>query len=396
MTSYKIVLYPDYSISGQEETKIFTGENAREELNDFLDQNGYDYNEAELVSVIEGGGEYKTLDAVELTIQLTITDDGPSEEELAEQAEKERVAEEERIAKEKEEEEERLEQERLDSEERAKFEDEEREEQKRLAEELEQERLEEIEKNKNEFNNSELFVNSFKDFLIGKRIAFDDGESTVITNVGEYGTDNSIYIENTEFNDIIIEAQGRDFQDLTEGKKVGDFVLIIKEEIKQEEVVPEVAEIVPVNKSEFRYYILSNNKILAGFEYLEDANIDLEKRKQFGETGISVVSKKTLSVAADDNNNWNTEVHDWEIISSCIMSGVKSKDYSEKDAKKFIDGFKASGLYKDQIKAKLLLCLEKEHKNLRSAFMMSNPERVVEKCDETLRIQNELKRIISI
>lgn len=381
---YKIIIDADHSLSGQEEIKEFEGESGKLELQQFLELNGYDFNEAEVAHIIDNGGVYINLDGAEFTVEVT-------PEEVKETKETEETQETEEVKK----------------------------------EENKEDKEEAKENEKNAFNNPELFIEEYKGYLVGMKLKFDATETeeaatSVITDV-VLDKDNSdiVLLVNSEFTDMMLEASANDLQNLIDGETISDFHLVLQaeqeadeaaeieaaallakeiEEKKKAEIAEEIKEpeIVKLNLPEYKYYLVNfqSKKIVAGFEYKEDAVSDLERLKLYGEQN-TLLLRKELEIDPELNDNWNIDNHDWTIIEECVRAN-SDKDYSDKDAGKYIEGFKNSGKFKVVIKAQLIYCLERSHRNLRTAFTNANPERVSEKLEECNRIQNELRRIISL
>lgn len=318
---YKITIYPDYTITGEQYEAAFKD---KEELIEFLDGIGYDFTEIAMARVIESGGDYNSLSGKEFTIELI-----PAE----------------------------------------------------------------IEQEKNAFNDAELFVSEYKDYLIGKEILIGKEKygkkKSKIKGIRK--EDESVWIF-LEDNEDVIDLDKDQFQNFIDGESITTSVDLVQL-ILQSEPTHEM----PENK----YFVIDvmNKKILSAFEYKEDAQRDYETKSKFGLDKIALIPKRDLeSLGIDPKTpeNWNTNEHDWDTITKCINAGVTQGDYSQREADNFVKEFREKGIYVHVIKARLLYCLRKLQDSTWNAFSNSNIERVNERYDESCRIQKELKRVISM
>lgn len=267
----------------------------------------------------------------------------------------------------------------------------------RIADTYHEKENEEEENLDNQFNNAELFVENFKDYLIGKKVLVGRNnqveEQIDNIEVAEIKGEKVISITDTDSTWFL---KINDLENFIDGNEVKDFygkdkIQLILQEEKEEE------ENNSLNHPEFKYYIISqDNKILGGYEYNEDAKQAAEEKQMYGNK-VLVISKKDLKdINPELADNWLINEHDWIIIEKCINAGSEAGEYSPKEAAKYIEGFKKDGSYISVIKARLIYCLANAQQKLRGAYIVSNLESINEKCDENCRIQKELKRIIAM
>lgn len=266
------------------------------------------------------------------------------------------------------------------------------------ASEFKIELVEEIEKTP--FNDSKLFQKEYKEYLVGMPVVID-GKKEIITNIiGQKGkAKQGVQIETEKQTTIIDIKDAQSFLDGTEvedavNSKVGIMLLIQKEEP------------IPVNDSpnqpEFKYYVIdvTNDKILAGFQYKEDAEVKLQELLKFdSDRNIKVYPDRHLIGTTMDVNkaeDWLINNHDWDIIRKSLVSRAKEEEFSEREAEGYFNEFKNHGRFIHVIKASLVILLRKAQEKLRSGYILSNLERVNEQCDESCRIQKELKRVLAM
>lgn len=316
---YTVTIYPNFTIDGKEKVAVI---DSRKDLEKFLDKNGYDPQDKEVVELIENGGEYKGINESEFKIEV----EKPKEE---------------------------------------------------------------IEKTP--FNDAELFVKEFKDYLIGKKIDFSDNEGkaggrTQIEFIEP--VDENVKIDTNPIGTLTLIPLY--FKSFIDGEEVGalnkdSFNLILQEEEKY-------------NKPEFKYYIISEStdKILSGHEYKEDAENEKERLELYGEKTKIKTRKELGNIDLCNNELWSVNEHDWDIIKRALELGVEEKDFSPKESENYFNEFKSKGLYVGLIKARLLYLLAKLQKLTLQSFSNSNIERATERCDDSCRVQKELKRIIAM
>lgn len=248
---------------------------------------------------------------------------------------------------------------------------------------------------KTPFNNPNLFVKEFKDYLIGKTLVINK-DKVKISDVLVLDGNSGIEIE---YSDDSLMIYTNDFKQLIDGEEISTDGSIVQLELQEEK---------QYNKPEYKYYVIQelttsnvankdNRKILSGFEYFEDAKKEIERIKNFG-IKAHIEPKRDVESIFDlnDNSNWSINEHDWEIIRMALAERVKEKEFSEKEAERYFNAFKERGEGISYIKPSLILYLGKEQRDLKNAYMFSNLERIDDGCDISCRIQKELKRIIAM
>ena len=252
-----------------------------------------------------------------------------------------------------------------------------------------------INEEKNAFNDANLFVEEYKDYLIGKKIKYKSDENDLINDV--YIEDKELNIET--LNKILILYLG-DFESFINGEEIMDdneaFSLIIQEESLE---IPELEEEL-INKPENRYYVinLSKRKIYSGHEYIEDANSDYEYRLSLGEKPIQVLSKKFLisseEIDPDDNSNWLTNSNNYSIIEEALSYAVLQNDFDEESKNVYIDKYKNEGKYLTVIKANLIYYLTHLNTKFKNAISNSKYEEAFKLKESILKVSEELLNII--
>lgn len=351
MKKYTITVNPKYIISKLgEEKKEF---NSKEELEKFLEDSGYDLKDEEIISIIENGGEYGNLTEIEFTVSIENIE--PEEEETEEEPEEE---------------------------------------------------TEEVEKNS--FNDSTLFLEEYREYLIGLKVRFEDGDIeqiALLTNVEE---DNSVIFETEEQSTFNIEAE--EFENFINGENIDGIELLLQEEPEEkveekveEPIVEEKVEevIVPIlfNKPEYKYYLLADSiKILSGFEFKEDAEEELTELAKFDKYDLIVISSKKLlenKVDANDNLNWVQDKNDWNIVIAALDRGVTKKMFTKEQGEAYLEYYKQNKML-HIIKSQLIYLLEDKQKSLRKGFVISNVDVIKNDIENLSRIEKELFNILKL
>lgn len=268
---------------------------------------------------------------------------------------------------------------------------------------------EEFEKNKPEktaFNDANMFVEEFKDYLIGKKIDYNDEENKAGT------TDIIINVENENGNILLtLEKVGgifvyeESYQDLIDGKTInptaGEYLTLILQDNSQEDLSVEEPLI---NQPEYNYYLLNipKKKITQGFEYKEDAmdhymDASFVTVKAANPEDYAVHSKRELiklGVDPNDNLNWLNELSDYSIIEEAVRFGVTEGDYDEQSAMAYIDKYKNEGKFSSVIKARLVYYMEHADKHFKNAIVFSEYEKALRFKEIKERTMNELLSII--
>lgn len=401
---YKIKIYPEYSLDGKEVVGDFSGPKSKEELEVFLYENGYEPTEAQVAELIEKGGKYTGLVGSEF--ELSVEDENPQTEfnnsDLFVKKYKDFLVgkklqfneEESDLITDVESNDnaatiilENYEDAIIEPKDFEKFiSGESVNEDFQLVIASEEEEEEEEEEEPTKFNDSDLFVKEFEKYLVGKTIKIQGAKATILTVL--VADNNEVFIDAGEYN---FNVDSKDFQKFIDGENVETTQGPDVELVLQEEPVT-----VSLNKPEYKYYVLNNNKIIGGYEYKEDATYKLEKSKQFGESEVELKSKRELSIDAENPDNWNLNEHDWAIITEVVTEGANKNNYSPKQAELILVGFKESGKYLPVVKSRLISSLREVQNALRDGYKDSNIERIDDKLELSSRIQKELKRIIAM
>lgn len=272
---------------------------------------------------------------------------------------------------------------------------------------------EESEKNKPEktaFNDAKMFVEEFKDYLIGKKLDYQDaanqaGVVDIIKDVqvnvhDEISGEQSVVIIGEQIGETTLGSD--DFKSFIDGEQINNadielFVLILQDNSQEDLSVEEPL----INQPENRYYIanVGIGKIYSGHEYREDANSDLEYRRDtFGDAGLDIYTKKELigvhMLNPDDNSNWLLSKEDYSIVEEAVRFGVTEGDYDEQSAMAYIDKYKNEGKFSSVIKARLVYYMEHADKHFKNAIVFSEYEKALRFKEIKERTMNELLSII--
>ncbi len=274
-----------------------------------------------------------------------------------------------------------------------------------------------VEVEKTAFNDANMFLEEYKDYLIGKTVKVgeidDMVELPVITDVIALDEDSieiryeDGYSKSNPTGITPSRILSDDFQSLIDGEitnqlmlngETNNIMLIIQEEIIEEEKEEDKIKI-KINKPEYKYYIFdsSRNKILAGFEYKEDALIDLEARQNMGQKQLAILSKRELSNSVfnpEDDNNWLSELNDYAIIDEALSYAVEQGNFSDGDKIAYIEKYKAEGKYVTVIKANLIYYFTKVNTDFKNAVMNSQMEKAVSLREKAERLMKELNNLI--
>lgn len=204
-------------------------------------------------------------------------------------------------------------------------------------EEQELEEIEEEEEEQNAFNNAELFLEEYGEYLVGKKINADDVISQIKSVSLEDENNDAVNIETDNGYFRIYSDEFQDFIDgevigITDDDEVGLFLVLQEEPVIEETTVEEV-KIESFNKPEFRYYLVcEKGKIFSGYEYQEDAKAN---KKHFLSEGRSfdIASLKDLQakgIDVNDNANWCSNVPDYDFISSIDENGIGIENRDDK------------------------------------------------------------------
>ena len=258
---------------------------------------------------------------------------------------------------------------------------------------------------KNAFNNAELFVDEYKDYLIGKRIKYNDkNHKDLIVSISHVSSDsdNLVNFSTNDVEEFYWNVNTEDLQTFIDGEdvieNVGDseykFNLILQEEIVEEK--PKSP-----NQPGYKYYIVDQDKmkIKSGHEYKEDALDENDKLISFGQKNTIVLTKRNLNeihwnLNPEDSNNWSNELVDYSIIEEAVNFGVTEGEYTEEAAKNYIEKYRNEGKYAMVIKARLVYYLEHADKHFRKAIINSEYEKALRFKETEEKIQNELLNII--
>lgn len=179
-----------------------------------------------------------------------------------------------------------------------------------------------VEKNvleeKNAFNDAEMFVDEYKNYLVGKTIEYNDGEKSKIKNIDKSEIENNVFIELENENNF--DLLGNNFQEFLDGKESetssGGVILILQEECEGG-ISCEIPIQEKLNKSNFKYYVVKNLKICSGFEYKEDAREEVKKYEKQGNYDYKVMSYRELvnmGISPEENENWEMDNIDVDLI----------------------------------------------------------------------------------
>ena len=193
------------------------------------------------------------------------------------------------------------------------------------------------------FSSADNFVKEYKDYLVGKKIAFNDNEGSaggdfIIKSISSKGHD-LVTINTEEVMGINIDlAQLEDFingekTDITYNAKGGyqfmneDINLILQEE------TPVVEAEKKLNSDDYRYYLVDNKlRIIQGFEYKEDARKVL--KYELGDGKIYQIKSKRelidLGINPYDNCSWGISCRNEDIIKEafdhCLSENILDEE----------------------------------------------------------------------
>lgn len=245
---------------------------------------------------------------------------------------------------------------------------------------------------KNEFNDIDLFIQKYKDYLIGKKITYGNGETQKINRLRkDVNKDKSYFLL---INETGIVLQNELYTFVNGGEVNLGFSLILSPEINnKEEIIETIEEEIiedKINKPEYKYYIKDTklNKINLGFEYKEDAEEEINKLTKYGNDNLVLLTKKFININGPDpelNENWSIDDIDFNIIKLAFLNG----EVEEEKINYFLDEFK-QGKQKSVIKARLIYFLEYSQKKLRTAFVMSELENCNLYIDYCTRVEMQL------
>lgn len=253
---------------------------------------------------------------------------------------------------------------------------------------------EEIElEEKNAFNDVDIFIEEYKNYLIGKKITYGKGEKIIIRNVVNYEESIGLELSNDDVDSFEIDY-AKNFIDGEEiHSTMGDISLLIQEEkeTKEEE------KISLINSPENRYFVYNSKTgyILSGHEYREDAISDFDYRvTNLGEKDLNIFNKKELPVDPNDDSNWNLSLSDYSIIKEAIDFGITEGDYDVNAASAYFEKYKSESKFSSVIKARLVIYMEHCDKHFKNAVISSQYEKALRFKETKEKLMNELLNII--
>lgn len=251
---------------------------------------------------------------------------------------------------------------------------------------------------KNAFNDASLFVEEYKDYLIGKEITYGKGVKYKITDVIDDGHVSIVLASDSGFKAEHL-FEGDNLENFINGEDVesqfveSTFALLIQEEKETKEEKKTGS----INNPENRYFVYNSkrNFIASGHEYQSEASADLHYRAvELGEKDLDILEKKVLPVDPNDDSNWNLSLSDYSIIKEAIDFGVTEGDYDANAASAYFDKYKSESKFSSVIKARLVIYMEHADKHFKNAVISSQYEKALRFKETKEKLMNELLNII--
>ena len=251
---------------------------------------------------------------------------------------------------------------------------------------------------KNAFNDASLFVEEYKDYLIGKEITYGKGVKYKITDVIDDGHVSIVLASDSRFKAEHL-FEGDNLENFINGEDIesqfdeSTFALLIQEEKETKEEKKTGS----INNPENRYFVYNSkrNFIASGHEYQSEASADLHYRAvELGEKDLDILEKKVLPVDPNDDSNWNLSLSDYSIIKEAIDFGVTEGDYDANAASAYFDKYKSESKFSSVIKARLVIYMEHADKHFKNAVISSQYEKASRFKETKEKLMNELLNII--